>query len=171
MAPSFEATPRRAETTERCASSSSTSWCEESFRSFTNRAQRRRFPESVAVHLLQFRPPSSSSGQTEHTPGVLVFRRTPDVLALVLFRSQPSSSSPTRGFRHGLSIPSSARVSIKSWCSSLTSTMVLQRSVIVARYASITVEPFHFQHQMQQPDDLLDLMLNGPQPRPSDAAR
>ncbi|XP_047071636.1 uncharacterized protein LOC124680609 isoform X4 [Lolium rigidum] len=44
-------------------------------------------------------------------------------------------------------------------------------NVIVARYASITVEPFHFQHQMQQPDDLLDLMLNGPQPRPSDAAR
>ncbi|XP_047071633.1 uncharacterized protein LOC124680609 isoform X2 [Lolium rigidum] len=142
MAPSFEATPRRAETTERCASSSSTSWCEESFRSFTNRAQRRRFPESVAVHLLQFRPPSSSSGQTEHTPGVLVFRRTPDVLALVLFRSQPSSSSPTRGFRHGLSIPSSARVSIKSWCSSLTSTMVLQRSGLFLCYRSTDREVF-----------------------------
>jgi hypothetical protein len=103
MAPPLPSSPRRSEGTIRCASSSSFSVCKESSRGSSNRAQRRRFPELVAVHLLQFRPPSSSSGQTEHTPGFLVFSRTFDAISLLLVRSQATNPSPTRApFRHGL---------------------------------------------------------------------
>jgi hypothetical protein len=78
--------PHRPEGIIRCGSSSSSPPCKESSQYTINRAQGRRFSSMAATLRRRFRPPSSSSGQTEHTSGFLVFSRIPDAQFPVPFR-------------------------------------------------------------------------------------
>ncbi|XP_047049600.1 uncharacterized protein LOC124654649 [Lolium rigidum] len=132
MAPPLQTIRRRSEGTGRCASSSSSTWFKESSRGALNQAQGRRFSSMAAMLRRRFRPPSSSSGQTEHTTGFLMFSRTSDAISLLLVRPEPSNPPPTRAFRHGCV------------CSRSSLRFDLKRGV-----------PRHNQHQLQQPSDLV----------------
>jgi hypothetical protein len=77
MASPLQGSPHHSEGTIRCGSSSSSSPCKESSQYPVNRAQGRRFFAPDFMLLLRFRPPSSSSGQTEPAFIFLVTSRVP----------------------------------------------------------------------------------------------
>nr|XP_051206832.1 uncharacterized protein LOC127321913 [Lolium perenne] len=130
MAPPLQTTPLPSESTRRCVSSSSSSPSKESSQGPANRAQGRRFSSMAAMLRRRFRPPSSSSGQTEHTTGFLMFIHTSDAISLLLVRPQPSNPPPTRAFRHGCVCPRSS-----------------------LRFGLKRCVPLHNQHQLPQPSD------------------
>jgi hypothetical protein len=101
MASPLPSSPLRSEGTVRCASSSSFSVCKESSRGSPNQRQNRRSLLQLRRVIHQFRPPSSSSVQTEHALGFPASGRILDSIFIVLFRSQPPSPSPTRAVHHG----------------------------------------------------------------------
>jgi hypothetical protein len=72
MAPPLPATSLQSETTERCASSSSSCPCKESSPSAVNRRHGRRFFSNPGAVFRRIRRRSSSSGQMNPTIGFLV---------------------------------------------------------------------------------------------------
>nr|XP_051200509.1 uncharacterized protein LOC127314077 isoform X2 [Lolium perenne] len=86
MAPPLRAAPRRSTTTGGSALFSSSTSSKESIREAFNLRQFAVSHEPDIAFLLQFRPPSSSSSQTEHTTGFLMFVRTSDAISFLLVR-------------------------------------------------------------------------------------
>ncbi|XP_047074159.1 uncharacterized protein LOC124683747 [Lolium rigidum] len=138
MAPPLHTSHRRSEGTVRCASSSSTPSSKESSREPPNRAQTRRFHPQLRRRNCQFRPPSSSSGQTEHTTSFPASSRTPDAISRILVR--PVSVVPVLTCKYPpwflLSLSSAVVGSNRArLCSSSTSSQ--QRSDLMAVDPSI----------------------------------
>jgi hypothetical protein len=72
MAPSLQTTPRRAEDTERCASSSSSSWFKESTGGSPNQQENSGFLPPATGVFFKFWPSPTSSFVFEHTITFLV---------------------------------------------------------------------------------------------------
>ncbi|XP_071676142.1 uncharacterized protein [Lolium perenne] len=106
MAPPLRAAPRRSTTTGGSALFSSSTSSKESIREAFNLRQFAVSHEPDIAFLLQFRPPSSSSSQTEHTTGFLMFVRTSDAISFllvrpnhqILLRPEPSAMDVSRGW-------------------------------------------------------------------------
>jgi hypothetical protein len=102
MAPQLQSTPRLSVSTRRCALSSSSSSPKESTGGSLLHRQIRRFFFNSGDCILQFRPPSTSSGQTEHTSG---FPKPGRILDALVFVPSPSSPSTPASIRHGFFCP------------------------------------------------------------------
>jgi hypothetical protein len=88
MAPPLQAAPRRVEGTRRCASSSSTSWCEESSPRASNRRQNRGIPSPAAALRRELRPLWPSPGFPDLSISFTV--------KFSFSRTSPSSLSPSQ---------------------------------------------------------------------------